>query len=56
MNLSARPSVALEPTAEGGTRLRLVHDQLPDSDVYAGHDEGWASILTKLECALDGAP
>ena len=33
---------------EGGTRLVLVHDQLPDSDTYDGHEGGWSSILDKL--------
>jgi len=44
-----RVAVTLEPLESGHTRLVLVHDQLPDSDTYDGHDGGWASILAKLE-------
>lgn len=42
-------AVTLEPLESGQTRLVLVHDQLPDSDTYDGHDAGWSSILAKLE-------
>lgn len=50
-----RVSVTLEPIEARRTRLVLVHDQLPDSDTYDGHREGWASILAKLEALLSGA-
>ena len=44
-----RVSVTLEPE-DGGrkTRLRLVHDELPDTDTYDGHVGGWTSIVEKL--------
>ena len=40
--------------ATGGTRVNLVHDQLPDTDTdtYDGHEGGWTSILEKLESQL----
>jgi len=47
-----RVSLQLEASPDGGTRLRLVHDALPATDAYAGHDAGWASILDKLAAAL----
>lgn len=49
-----RVSVTLEPLEAKRTRLVLIHDQLPDSDTYDGHDAGWSSILDKLETALSG--
>ena len=41
--------VTLE-SEDGGrkTRLRLVHDELPDTDTYDGHVGGWTSIVEKL--------
>jgi uncharacterized protein YndB with AHSA1/START domain len=44
-----RVEVTLEPASDGGTRLQLVHDALPPGDAYAGHEEGWRSILEKLD-------
>jgi len=38
--------------ATGGARVNLVHDQLPDTDTYDGHEVGWTSILDKLESQL----
>jgi uncharacterized protein YndB with AHSA1/START domain len=35
--------------AEGGTELRLTHEQLPNEDSCAGHTKGWNSALDKLE-------
>ena len=32
----------------GGTRVILDHEQLPDTDTYDGHEQGWVSILEKL--------
>ncbi|MBW2397027.1 MAG: SRPBCC domain-containing protein [Deltaproteobacteria bacterium] len=40
-----RVTVTLEPAGPGQTRLHLEHDELPDSDTYAGHEAGWARIL-----------
>ena len=46
-----RVTVTLEPDGEG-TRLKLVHDQLPNTGSYDNHRNGWVSILDKLEAAL----
>jgi len=35
--------------ADGGTELRLVHEQLPNEESRAGHSAGWNSALDKLE-------
>ena len=35
--------------AEGGTELRLIHQQLPNQDSRDGHTRGWNSALDKLE-------
>ena len=41
-------------TASGaGTRLRLVHDQLP-GDLRLLHDDGWTRFLARLDAELDG--
>jgi uncharacterized protein YndB with AHSA1/START domain len=38
----------------GGTRLRLVHDQLADPGDVEGWREGWTPILTNLQALLEG--
>jgi uncharacterized protein YndB with AHSA1/START domain len=48
----SRVEVTLEPT-EVGTRLRLVHDQLP-GEVRVIHDDGWTVFLTRLAAVLAG--
>jgi uncharacterized protein YndB with AHSA1/START domain len=35
--------------ADGGTELRLIHEQLPNEASRDGHTEGWNSALDKLE-------
>jgi uncharacterized protein YndB with AHSA1/START domain len=35
--------------ANGGTELRLIHEQLPNEDSRDGHTQGWNSALDKLE-------
>ena len=35
--------------AEGGTELRLTHEQLPNEESRDGHTQGWNSALDKLE-------
>src|SRR2546426_6743723 len=35
--------------ADGGTELRLVHEQLPNEASRDGHTQGWNSALDKLE-------
>ena len=34
---------------DGGTELRLSHEQLPNEQSRDGHTEGWTSALDKLE-------
>lgn len=43
-----RVTVTLEPVGTDQTRIKLVHEELPATDTYAGHLEGWATILRKL--------
>ena len=33
----------------GGTDLRLKHEQLPDEESRDGHNRGWNSVLDRLE-------
>ncbi|MEY2498554.1 MAG: hypothetical protein QOD12_2110 [Verrucomicrobiota bacterium] len=35
--------------ADGGTELRLTHEQLPNEESRKGHTRGWDSALDKLE-------
>ena len=35
--------------ADGGTGLRLIHEQLPNEESRDGHTRGWNSALDKLE-------
>jgi uncharacterized protein YndB with AHSA1/START domain len=34
---------------DGGTELRLIHEQLPSEQSRDGHNDGWNSALDKLE-------
>ena len=34
---------------DGGTELRLTHENLPNEESREGHSEGWKSALDKLE-------
>jgi uncharacterized protein YndB with AHSA1/START domain len=34
---------------DGGTELRLTHEQLPNEESRDGHTKGWTSALDKLE-------
>ncbi len=34
---------------DGGTELRLIHEQLPSEQSRNGHNDGWNSALDKLE-------
>ena len=47
-----RVELTLEATADGHTRLRLVHDELPPTNAYDGHVAGWGTILRKLDETL----
>ena len=38
---------------DGGTELRLVHEQLPNEQSRDGHNGGWNSALDKLEKFFD---
>jgi len=49
---SSLVSVQLTAT-DGGTRVRLMHDQLP-GELRAIHDEGWATFLARLSAAAAG--
>ena len=48
----SRVEVTLEPLPRG-TRLRLVHDQLP-GEIRVIHDEGWTQFLGRLAAVLAG--
>lgn len=48
-----RLSVTFERAADGGTHLRLVHDELPATESYEGHRNGWSSIVERLAARLD---
>jgi uncharacterized protein YndB with AHSA1/START domain len=50
---TSRVAFDLEPQP-GGTRLRLVHDQLADPGDVEGWREGWTPILTNLQALLEG--
>ena len=41
-------TVTFEPVEGEQTRLVLSHEQLPETDSYAGHSDGWARILSTL--------
>ncbi|MEZ0244239.1 MAG: SRPBCC domain-containing protein, partial [Sphingomonas sp.] len=44
----------LEPL-DGGTRLTLIHAQLPDEDARESHERGWSGLLDKLPIFLGDA-
>lgn len=44
--------VELEPTADGGTHLVLLHTGLVDDDDATGHGEGWELSLDRLATLL----
>lgn len=48
-----RVTFELEP-ADGGVRMRLVHDELTDPADAAGWGEGWGPILRNLQALLEG--
>jgi uncharacterized protein YndB with AHSA1/START domain len=51
---SSRVEVTLD--AQGpGTRLRLVHHDLPD-DLPLLHDDGWTAFLARLAAVVSGRP
>lgn len=47
---TAETTVTVELSdAEGGTRLRLIHQGLPNEDLRARHEHGWGQCLNNLE-------
>jgi uncharacterized protein YndB with AHSA1/START domain len=47
--------VTIELTPQGaGTRLRLVHSDLPEGPARDGHDQGWTHYLARLAVAAAG--
>lgn len=42
----------LEPM-DGGTRLTLLHEHLPDEAARQSHEQGWSGLLDKLPVFLD---
>jgi uncharacterized protein YndB with AHSA1/START domain len=42
----------LEPF-DGGTRLTLLHENLPDEAARQSHEHGWSGLLDKLPVFLD---
>ena len=45
-----KSTVAVELSdRDGGTELRLIHEQLPNERSRDGHNEGWNGALDKLE-------
>jgi uncharacterized protein YndB with AHSA1/START domain len=39
---------------EGGTLLRMTHSGLPDAEIRAAHEQGWAHYLARLAVAAAG--
>ena len=44
----------LEPV-DGGTRLTLLHERLPDEEARQSHEHGWNGLLDKLPVFLGSA-
>jgi len=49
---ATRVSVTIVPVGDDRSRLTLVHDELPGTESYRGHVEGWAAIVSKLAAHL----
>ena len=47
-------SVSLSPVGGDATRLLLVHESLPESNAYEGHEGGWTHILEDLTRHIQG--
>ncbi len=45
-------TVSLEPSGEGKTHLRLVHEMI--TPWYDNHEQGWTAILAKCDARLSG--
>jgi uncharacterized protein YndB with AHSA1/START domain len=44
---ASKVAFTLTPTAQGGTRVDLMHSDLPETEV-AGHLDGWTHFLSRL--------
>jgi uncharacterized protein YndB with AHSA1/START domain len=40
---------------DGGTKLTLIHEQLPDEEARKSHEAGWSGLLDKLPIFLGDA-
>lgn len=49
-------TVELSLTDDGGTRMRLTHTGLPDSELSRGHEEGWRELLATIDPFVADAP
>ncbi len=49
-------TIELQPHGDDGTRLTLVHEDMPDAEAFANHERGWGQILTKLDARLRRGP
>jgi uncharacterized protein YndB with AHSA1/START domain len=47
-----RVTVTFEASGDDATRLTLIHEELPASDAYDGHEAGWAQIFECLHSEL----
>ena len=45
-------TIELQPHGIDGTRLTLIHEDMPDPEASASHEGGWSQILTKLDACL----
>lgn len=50
---ASKVAFTLTPTAQGGTRVDLMHSELPETEV-AGHVDGWTHFLSRLRIAAAG--
>lgn len=50
---ASKVSFTLTPTLRGGTRVDLLHSDLPETEA-AGHEDGWTHFLPRLRIAAAG--
>lgn len=50
---TSKVSFTLTPTARGGTRVDLLHWDLPETEM-TGHADGWTHFLPRLQVAARG--
>lgn len=51
---SSTVEVELEDDGDGGTRVRLVHRDLPSAEATQGHRKGWEHYLARLRLSAAG--